>query len=130
VVKDQGHKESPSPEESGNRVVRVFVSSTFRDMHAEREELVKRVFPLLRRLCEQRGVVRGEVDLRWGIPDEERAEGQFPPICLGKINQDALPPVHEAYRLAFEHGYAGSADEIKPILDSIQFTIRETDNYS
>ena len=38
------------------RSVRVFVSSTFRDMQAEREELVKRVFPQIRRLCEQRGV--------------------------------------------------------------------------
>jgi len=38
-----------------DRVIRVFVSSTFRDMHAEREELVKRVFPELRKLCEARG---------------------------------------------------------------------------
>jgi hypothetical protein len=29
------------------RVIRVFVSSTFRDMQAEREELVKRIFPQL-----------------------------------------------------------------------------------
>jgi len=36
-------------------VIRVFVSSTFADMHAEREELVKRVFPELRKLCEARG---------------------------------------------------------------------------
>ncbi len=38
------------------RAIRVFVSSTFRDMQAEREELVKRVFPQVRRVCEQRGV--------------------------------------------------------------------------
>jgi len=42
--------------ESGNRVIRVFVSSTFRDMQAERDELILRVFPQLRRLCEERGV--------------------------------------------------------------------------
>ena len=46
------------------RVVRVFVSSTFRDMHEEREELVKRVFPELRKHCEARGVTWTEVDLR------------------------------------------------------------------
>lgn len=39
------------------REIRVFVSSTFRDMREEREELVKRVFPQLRKLCEERGVV-------------------------------------------------------------------------
>jgi hypothetical protein len=41
-------------------------------LHAEREELVKRVFPELRKLCEARGVAWGEVDLRWGIPDERK----------------------------------------------------------
>ena len=46
------------------RAMRVFVSSTFRDMQAEREELVKRVFPKLRRICEARAVTWTEVDLR------------------------------------------------------------------
>jgi len=67
------------------RAVRVFVSSTFQDMQAEREELVKRVFPALRKRCEQRGVVWGEVDLRWGITDEQKAEGRVLPICLEEI---------------------------------------------
>jgi nephrocystin-3 len=67
------------------RVVRVFVSSTFRDMQGERDELVKRIFPQLRKLCEQRGVAWTEVDLRWGITDEQSAEGQVLPICLAEI---------------------------------------------
>ncbi len=71
--------------EAGARVVRVFVSSTFRDMGAERDELVKRTFPALRKLCESRGVAWGEVDLRWGITEEEKAEGQVLPICLAEI---------------------------------------------
>ena len=49
-----------------DRVVRVFVSSTFADMHPERDELVKRVFPQLRRMCVERGVSWSDVDLRWG----------------------------------------------------------------
>src|SRR4030067_3576358 len=69
------------------RAVRVFVSSTFRDMHAEREELVKRIFPQLRKLCDQRGVTWGEVDLRWGITDEQTAEGKVLPICLDEIRR-------------------------------------------
>ena len=59
-----------------NRQNRVFVSSTFRDMQAERDELVLKVFPQLRRLCESPGVTWGEVALRWGIRDEEVAEGK------------------------------------------------------
>jgi nephrocystin-3 len=69
------------------RTIRVFISSTFSDMQEEREELVKRVFPQLRKLCEQRGVVWGEVDLRWGVTDEEKAEGKVLPICLEEIKK-------------------------------------------
>lgn len=69
------------------REIRVFISSTFRDMHKEREELVKRVFPKLRKMCEERGVVWGEVDLRWGINDEQKAEGKVLPICLKEIDR-------------------------------------------
>ncbi|MDQ2974881.1 MAG: DUF4062 domain-containing protein [Acidobacteriota bacterium] len=69
------------------RVVRVFVSSTFRDMHAERDELIKRIFPQLRKLCETRGVTWGEVDLRWGITREEAERGEVLPICLAEIQR-------------------------------------------
>jgi hypothetical protein len=77
---------TPAPERTANdRAIRVFVSSTFRDMGAERDELVKQVFPELRDLCESRGVTWGEVDLRWGITDEQKAEGQVLPLCLAEI---------------------------------------------
>src|SRR5712692_3979980 len=69
------------------REIRVFVSSTFRDMQEEREELVKRVFPQLRKLCESRGVTWAEVDLRWGISDEQKSEGKVLPICLAEIDK-------------------------------------------
>ena len=75
----------PNPDQS--RVIRVFISSTFRDMQAERDYLVKFTFPELRKLCESRGVTWGEVDLRWGIPDEEKAEGKVLPLCLEEIRR-------------------------------------------
>ena len=78
--------ETPSQAEVvEERVIRVFISSTFGDMRAERDELVKRVFPQLRKRCEERGVTWGEVDLRWGITDEQKAEGKVLPICLAEI---------------------------------------------
>jgi tetratricopeptide (TPR) repeat protein len=83
LMLDQTGRASPISQ----RVVRVFVSSTFRDMHAERDELAKRVFPQLRKLCEERGVIWGDVDLRWGITDEQRAEGNVLPICLAEIER-------------------------------------------
>ena len=78
---------SGSPGLPDDRVIRVFVSSTFRDMQGERDELVLRVFPQLRRLCEARGVTWGEVDLRWGIPEEQAERGVVLPICLEEITR-------------------------------------------
>ncbi len=36
-------------------------------MKEDRDELVLRVFPQLRKLCDRSALERGEVDLRWGI---------------------------------------------------------------
>jgi nephrocystin-3 len=69
------------------REIRVFVSSTFCDMQRERELLVKHVFPELRRICVQRFVTFTEVDLRWGISEEQSAEGKVLPICLEEIHR-------------------------------------------
>ncbi|HLE52570.1 MAG TPA: tetratricopeptide repeat protein [Anaerolineales bacterium] len=69
------------------RLIRVFISSTFRDMQAERDELAKFIFPQLRKLCERRGATWGEVDLRWGITDEQKSEGKVLPICLDEIQR-------------------------------------------
>jgi hypothetical protein len=69
------------------RQIRVFISSTFRDMQADRDVLVKKVFPQLRKLCESRAVAWTEVDLRWGITSEQQAEGKVLPYCLAEIER-------------------------------------------
>jgi hypothetical protein len=71
-------------------VIRVFVSSTFLDMQEERELLIKQVFPELRRVCAERFVSFTEVDLRWGITEEQQAEGKVLPICLEEIHRSRL----------------------------------------
>ena len=68
-------------------VFRIFVSSTFVDMRAERDILARKVFPSIRRSCEQRGVAFADVDLRWGITAEEAAEGQVLSLCLSEIDR-------------------------------------------
>ena len=70
-----------------DRVIRVFISSTFRDMMRERDLLVKRVFPELRHKCAKRFVTFTEVDLRWGITEEQAAEGKVLPLCLAEIER-------------------------------------------
>ena len=44
--------------------VRLFISSTFRDMHAERDHLVTVVFPELAERLERLGLDFHDVDLR------------------------------------------------------------------
>lgn len=69
------------------RVVRVFISSTFRDMEAEREVIVKFVTPELSRRCRSRGVTLVVVDLRWGVTAAQAEIGEVIPTCLDEIDR-------------------------------------------
>jgi WD40 repeat protein len=53
--------------------VKVFISSTFRDMEAERDHLVRVVFPKLREKLIKRCIHLVDVDLRWGVTSEQDA---------------------------------------------------------
>jgi nephrocystin-3 len=68
-----------------NRRVRVFVSSTFRDMVDERNRLMTHTWPALRSFCQRRGVEFIEVDLRWGIPEEQSVRKETLKFCLDEI---------------------------------------------
>ncbi len=72
---------------SKTRTIRVFISSTFRDFAEERNLLVRKVFPELRRKCRERQVELVDVDLRWGITEEEAKQGKVLPICLAEIDR-------------------------------------------
>jgi len=67
--------------------VRVFVSSTFRDMHGERDYLVRKVFPELRERCRKRRLHFYDVDLRWGVTQEEAETEGALHICLNEIDR-------------------------------------------
>jgi WD40 repeat protein/Flp pilus assembly protein TadD len=77
-----------SPSSPGDRpAIRVFISSTFRDMHAERDALNRLVFPELRRRCQARGAEFVGLDLRWGVTEDEiQREGTLA-ICLREVAQ-------------------------------------------
>ena len=81
-----------------DRHIRVFISSTFQDMEKEREQLIKKVFPLLRGIAGARGVVITELDLRWGITQEESENGKVLEICLNERRQILV-----AFLIAGEH---------------------------
>lgn len=93
------------------RLIRVFLSSTFRDFMAERDLLVKQVFPELRRKARERGVEVVDVDLRWGITEEESRQGKVIPICLGEI--DRCRPYFVGM-LGERYGWIPPADQYSP----------------
>lgn len=54
-------------------------------MHSERDYLVKYVFPELKERCIKKGLALVDVDLRWGVTEEEAEQGKAIEICLDEI---------------------------------------------
>jgi len=69
------------------QTARIFISSTFTDMHNERDILMNRVIPSLQDRCRAINVRVLPVDLRWGITCEEAENGQVVEICLDEIDR-------------------------------------------
>ena len=67
--------------------VRVFVSSTFRDMQAERDHLVKVVFPELRERLEKHRIYFVDIDLRWGVTQDQSDNDEALELCLEEIDR-------------------------------------------
>ena len=70
-----------------SRSIRVFLSSTFLDMQAERDYLVKNTFPAISRLAKKRDVDFYVVDLRWGVTEEEANQGKVIEVCLNQVEE-------------------------------------------
>jgi len=94
--------------------LRLFISSTFRDLQEEREHLVKKIFPEIRALCRERGITFTEVDLRWGITEEEAERDGIIRICLDEI--DRCRPYFIGI-LGERYGWSPSRREIDRLVD-------------
>ena len=70
-----------------DRVIRIFVSCTFRVFNQERELLVRETFSKLRRRAHERDIELVDIDLRWGITPEQSETGEVLPICLAEIDR-------------------------------------------
>ncbi len=70
-------------EDERERKARVFLSSTFRDMRGEREVLATETFPALKRKFRARGLEVQEVDLRWGVNENDPTLD----ICLAAVRR-------------------------------------------
>ncbi len=66
---------------------RVFISSTFRDLQAERAHLLNRIFPELRQRAREAGAEFTEIDLRWGLTTEDAEHGRVIRLCLEEVER-------------------------------------------
>ncbi len=107
---------------SENRRIRIFISSTFRDMVEDRDELMSHTWPALRRLCREHQVELVEVDLRWGIAEEQTTRKETLKLCLDEIK--ACRPFFIAL-LGERYGWTPGADAFTPDLEEEQPWLRE-----
>lgn len=70
--------------------VRVFTSAAFNEMADERNSLVMHVFPELREVCTEHGVVLDPIDLRWGIASEGVENVNILDISKSELNRAAI----------------------------------------
>ena len=68
------------------RQIRIFISSTFKDLDIERNYLLKYVFPELKTIASRRNVSLNHVDLRWGITTEQSLRGEILDVCFREID--------------------------------------------
>jgi len=108
------------------KTFRVFVSSTFSDLKAERDALQARVFPRLRDLCERHGARFQAIDLRWGVSQQASQDQQTMNICLREIDrcQEVTPRPNFIVLLGDRYGWCPPppqipADEFKSILSAV-----------
>jgi WD40 repeat protein len=109
-----------------SRTFRIFVSSTFSDLKAERNALQEKVFPRLRDLAVGHGCRFQAIDLRWGVSEEAALDQQTMKICLGEIErcQKTSPRPNFIVLLGNRYGwhplpYEIPADEFEKILTLI-----------
>ncbi len=99
-----------------DRLIRVFLSSTFRDMQAERDELVK-LFKRLEIEAARRNVTVQLVDLRWGITDDAARNGRVILTCLQEIDNS-----HPFFigLIGDRYGYCPGKEEIERCTDILK----------
>eukprot|EP00002_Diphylleia_rotans_P034023 TRINITY_DN7281_c0_g2_i11.p1 TRINITY_DN7281_c0_g2~~TRINITY_DN7281_c0_g2_i11.p1 ORF type:complete len:532 (-),score=76.87 TRINITY_DN7281_c0_g2_i11:2360-3955(-) len=70
-----------------NHIIRIFLSSTFRDMQRERDAFFRYGEPRLREWAKKKGLALHFIDLRWGLTMEASSNGEVTIRCYESIEQ-------------------------------------------
>uniref|UniRef100_A0A8C6DQZ2 Telomerase associated protein 1 n=1 Tax=Moschus moschiferus TaxID=68415 RepID=A0A8C6DQZ2_MOSMO len=85
---------TPSPvapvSQLGWQSIRLFISSTFRDTHGERDLLLRSLLPALQARAAPYRISLHAIDLRWGITEEETRRNRQLEVCLGEVENSQL----------------------------------------
>ncbi|TFJ99854.1 vimentin-type intermediate filament-associated coiled-coil protein [Platysternon megacephalum] len=72
------------------RSIRLFISSPVRDMQGERDVLLRAVLPALRARAAPHRLALQEIDLRWGITEQEARQERQLELCLSEVARSQL----------------------------------------
>ena len=106
------------PETTPYKQLRVFVSSTFNDMHPERNLMISKIFPMIADHCHKRKLEFAGVDLRWGVTEEQSQRGETVSICMNEI--DRCRPLFIAM-LGERYGWVPDGSEISVTEQEIRY---------
>jgi len=70
-----------------DREIRIFLSSTFKDMQSDRDEIMKLAIPQLRSICIERDVLLSCIDLRWGLTEAQTNAAATITMCLREVEK-------------------------------------------
>ena len=107
--------------------VSIFISSTFNDMHAERDYIRKKVIPKLIDELAQYQVNIQVTDLRWGVNtltvDEGEREAKVLHVCVDAL-QNTKP--YFIALLGERYGWVPSIEKIKMVKSSLSSDLQTT----
>jgi len=103
-----------------------FVSSTFKDMHFERDAIREITLPRLNAFAREYGESVSFCDLRWGIDTSEMSEevssGKVIRVCLDEIDR-CKPPL--VVILGERYGWIPDKDLVRGVLEYKHFSIED-----
>jgi hypothetical protein len=117
-----------------NRLIRIFISSTFIDMSVERTLLQSKIVPEVKRYCNSKGWQFECIDLRWGVSQEAQESKKTIEICLNEIRHCRLvsPKPNFLILLGQRYGWVPDASyipktEYEDMLHSVGHSISATE---